>query len=100
MAPDRTGGTEDTIRRALRTEKPVEVRVGTVRKLKLTRDRQRRFLTALAETGIVSVAVEIAGTSRTRVYERRKRDAAFSTGWEDAENGLPMRLRRKLGAVR
>jgi hypothetical protein len=56
-----------------------------MKKLKLTRDRQKRFLEALAETGIVSVAVEIAGTSRTRVYELRKRDAAFAKAWEWAE---------------
>jgi len=56
-----------------------------MKKLKLNRDRQQRFLTALAETGIVSVAVEIAGTSRTRVYELRKRDSAFAEAWEEAE---------------
>ena len=56
-----------------------------MKKLKLNRDRQQRFLTALAETGIVSVAVEIAGTSRTRVYELRKRDTAFGMAWDEAE---------------
>jgi hypothetical protein len=56
-----------------------------MKKLKLTRDRQQRFLATLADTGIVSVAVEIAGTSRTRVYELRKRDAAFAGAWEEAE---------------
>jgi len=56
-----------------------------MRKLKLTRDRQERFLKALADTGIVSVAVEIAGTSRTRVYELRKRDTTFAAAWDEAE---------------
>jgi hypothetical protein len=56
-----------------------------MKKLRLTRERQERFLKALAETGIVSAAVEIAGTSRTRVYELRKRDAGFTAGWEEAE---------------
>jgi hypothetical protein len=56
-----------------------------MKKLKLTRERQERFLKALAETGIVTAAVEIAGTSRTRVYELRKRDAGFAAGWEEAE---------------
>jgi len=56
-----------------------------MKKLKLTRERQERFLKALAETGIVSAAVEIAGFSRTRVYELRKRDRGFSAGWEEAE---------------
>jgi hypothetical protein len=56
-----------------------------MKKLKLTRERQQRFLTALADTGIVSVAVEIAGTSRTRVYELRKRDESFAAAWDEAE---------------
>jgi hypothetical protein len=37
-----------------------------MKKLKLTRERQERFVKALGETGTVSAAVEIAGTSRTR----------------------------------
>jgi hypothetical protein len=56
-----------------------------MRRLKLTRERQERFLQALAETGIVSTAVEIAGTSRTRVYELRKRNPGFAGAWEEAE---------------
>ena len=56
-----------------------------MKKLKLTRERQERFLEALGETGIVSAAVEIAGTSRTRMYELRKRDTGFAAGWEVAE---------------
>jgi hypothetical protein len=56
-----------------------------MKKLRLTRERQERFLKALADTGIVSAAVEIAGTSRTRVYELRKRDPAFAASWEEAE---------------
>ena len=56
-----------------------------MKKLKLTRERRERFLKALAETGIVSAAVAIAGTSRTRVYELRKRDAGFALAWAEAE---------------
>lgn len=56
-----------------------------MKRLRLTRERQERFLKALAETGIVSAAVEIAGTSRTRVYELRKRNPGFAAGWEEAE---------------
>jgi len=56
-----------------------------MKKTKLTRERQERFLRALAGTGIVSTAAEIAGTSRTRVYELRKRDPTFAVGWEEAE---------------
>jgi hypothetical protein len=56
-----------------------------MKRFKLTGERQERFLAALAETGIVSAAVEIAGTSRTRVYELRKRSADFAAAWEEAE---------------
>jgi hypothetical protein len=53
--------------------------------LKFTKDRREAFLAALAETGIVSAAASIAGTSRTRVYELRKQDTAFAGAWEAAE---------------
>ena len=56
-----------------------------MKRRRLTKERQARFLKALADTGIVSAAVEIAGTSRTRVYELRKHDPAFAAGWEEAE---------------
>jgi hypothetical protein len=56
-----------------------------VRKVKLTQTRQGRFLKALSETGNVSTAAAVAGTSRTRVYELRKADPAFASAWEEAE---------------
>jgi hypothetical protein len=51
-----------------------------MKKLKLIREREKRFVEALGETGIVSASVEIAGTSRTRMYELRKRDTGFPAG--------------------
>src|SRR5712664_3402215 len=56
-----------------------------MRKLKLTQARQELFLKALSETGSVTTAVALAGTSRTRVYELRKADQAFARTWQDAE---------------
>jgi hypothetical protein len=56
-----------------------------MKKLKLTRERRERFLRVLADTGNVSTAVEIAGTSRTRVYELRNRDTVFAKAWDEAE---------------
>jgi hypothetical protein len=56
-----------------------------MKKLKLTRERQERFLKSLADTGIVSAAVEISGTSRTRVYQLRKHDSGFASAWDEAE---------------
>jgi hypothetical protein len=56
-----------------------------MKKVKLTRELRQRFLKALADTGIVSVAVVIAGTSRTRIYELRKQDTLFASAWDEAE---------------
>ena len=63
-----------------------------LRKVKLTQTCKERFLEALAETGSVSTAVAIAGTSRTRVYELRKTDPAFASAWQDAEEIATDRL--------
>ncbi|MGC2340990.1 MAG: hypothetical protein WA453_05320 [Methyloceanibacter sp.] len=63
-----------------------------MRKLKLTRARQVRFLKALAETGSVATSAALAGTSRTRVYELRKADPAFASAWEDSEEIAADRL--------
>jgi hypothetical protein len=56
-----------------------------MKRLKLTKARQERFLKSLAETGNVTAAVAAAGTSRTRVYELRKADPVFASAWEEAE---------------
>jgi hypothetical protein len=56
-----------------------------MRKLKLTKKLQERFLEELADTGSVSTAASVAGTSRTRVYELRKADPTFASAWQDAE---------------
>jgi len=60
--------------------------------VKLTQTCKERFLEALAETGSVSTAVAIAGTSRTRVYDLRKTDPAFASAWQDAEEIATDRL--------
>ena len=63
-----------------------------MRKLKLTPARQRHFLKALSESGSVSTAAAVAGTSRTRVYELRKADPAFAAAWDEAEEIATDRL--------
>lgn len=60
--------------------------------MKLTQTCKERFLEALADTGSVSTAVAIAGTSRTRVYDLRKTDPAFASAWQDAEEIATDRL--------
>jgi hypothetical protein len=60
--------------------------------LKLTQARQQRFLKALIDTGSVSSAVAVAGTSRTRVYELRKANPAFAGTWQEAEEIAADRL--------
>ena len=57
-----------------------------MRKLKLTQARRKLFLEALADTGSVTKAAVVAGTSRTRVYELRKVDPAFAAAWAEAED--------------
>jgi hypothetical protein len=70
-----------------------------MKRMKLTKARQERFLKALADTGSVTAAVAVAGTSRSRVYELRKVDPAFAAGWEEAEqiaaDGLEDEARRR-----
>jgi hypothetical protein len=56
-----------------------------MRRLKLNNARRQAFLQALAETGNVTAAVEIAGTSRSRVYELRRADPPFAAAWKEAE---------------
>ena len=63
-----------------------------MRKLKLTQARQQCFIKALSETGSVTNAAALAGTSRTRVYELRKVNPAFATAWEEAEEIAADRL--------
>jgi hypothetical protein len=53
--------------------------------LKFTKDRREAFLTALADTGIVSAAANIAGITRARAYQVRKHDSGFASAWEEAE---------------
>ena len=63
-----------------------------MKRLKLTKARQERFLNALADTGSVTAAIAVAGTSRSRVYELRKSDPGFATTWDEAEEIAADRL--------
>jgi hypothetical protein len=63
-----------------------------MRRLKLTTELQERFLEALADTGSVSTAAAVAGTSRTRVYELRRVDPTFASAWQEAEEIATDRL--------
>jgi hypothetical protein len=47
---------------------------------------------ALAETGNVTIAVSLSGTSRTRAYELRKADEEFAAAWGEAEEVAADRL--------
>jgi hypothetical protein len=63
-----------------------------MKQVKLTKARRDRFLKTLADTGSVTTAVAVAGTSRTRVYELRKKDAGFAAAWDEAEEIATDRL--------
>ena len=54
--------------------------------------RQRRFLAALAETGNVSHATLLIGTSRSRIYALRHNDPDFARAWDEAEETACGRL--------
>jgi len=56
-----------------------------MKRSRLNNVRRQAFLRALAETGNVTAAVDISGTSRSRVYELRKADPSFALAWEEAE---------------
>ena len=56
-----------------------------MKKLKLTPEKRELFLQALADSGSVTAAAAVAGTSRTRVYELRKTDTIFAADWDEAE---------------
>jgi len=49
-----------------------------------TRQKQKDFIGALAETCNVKHAAEIAGVSFGAAYLRRKKDAAFRAAWSEA----------------
>jgi hypothetical protein len=70
-----------------------------MKRMKLTKARQQQFLKALADTGSVTAAVAVAGTSRSRVYELRRSDPAFAVSWDEAEeiadDGLEAEARRR-----
>ena len=59
-----------------------------------TAERQRRFLTVLAETGCISEACGQAGVSSRSAYRLRQRAdaAAFATAWDQALRLATLRL--------
>jgi hypothetical protein len=63
-----------------------------MKKLRLTGQRSKRFLEALAETGNVTLAARAIGFSRGGVYAHRQIDDAFAKAWEEAEEVAADRL--------
>jgi len=55
-----------------------------VQRTKLTRERKRTFLEHLRETANVTESAQVAGVSRTAMYERRAIDPELSKAWDDA----------------
>ena len=50
--------------------------------------RAARFLEALAASGNVSFACEIAGIGKDRIYRHRRENAAFAAAWEAAKQAF------------
>jgi len=53
-------------------------------KRSLTKAKQAKFLSVLADTCNVREAARRAGVSNRYIYEKRKTDAAFRAGWIEA----------------
>lgn len=54
-------------------------------RIRWTRQAREKFLNRLRRTGNVTAAARAVGLSRSRAYQIRQRDAAFSAAWDDAE---------------
>jgi hypothetical protein len=63
-----------------------------MKKHRWSRERQQQFLEYLAETGNVSRAAKLVGSSTARVYAMRHNDPAFRQGWDEAEEIAADRL--------
>ncbi len=55
-----------------------------VQRTKLTRQRKQTFLEHLRETCNVTESAQVAGVSRTALYERRAIDPELAKAWDDA----------------
>ncbi len=62
---------------------------------KLTRKRKRTFLEHLRETCNVTESAQLAGVSRTAMYERRAIDPELAKAWDDAVEQATDALEKK-----
>jgi hypothetical protein len=63
-----------------------------MKKHRWSRERQQQFLEYLAETGNVSRAAKLVGSSTARVYAMRHNDPVFRQAWDEAEEIAADRL--------
>lgn len=61
------------------------------------RRRSARFLEALAESGNVTLAAEVAGIGKDRIYKLRKDDEAFAATWDAAKAAFAARAEEEDG---
>jgi molybdenum-dependent DNA-binding transcriptional regulator ModE len=54
--------------------------------------RAERFLAALAESGNASLACEVAGIGKDRIYRLRREDEAFAARWQSALDAFRARI--------
>lgn len=66
---------------AARPDKPDSTRA----RARAPRDWKERFLAALADTGVISHACDIAGVNRQYAYEAREHDEAFRLAWAELD---------------
>jgi len=70
-----------------------------MQRLKLTKERRERFLQALANTGSVTAAIAVAGSSRSRVYALRRETWHSPPPGRKPRKLLPTGLRRRRAAA-
>lgn len=63
--------------------------------LRVSKERQQRFLQALAEADDVAAATTFAGVKRAKVYQLRKTDPAFAAQWDRAKEAAVGRLEQE-----
>lgn len=63
--------------------------------LRVSKERQQRFLQALAEADDVAAATTAAGIERAKVYQLRRTDPAFAAQWDRAKEAAADRLEQE-----
>lgn len=73
----------------------LKIHKGTRTMQKFSKERQQRFLAALANGGDVVAAAAVAGVTKARLDEAQRTDPVFAIQWEKAEVNWADKLERE-----